>query len=260
MPIPLSIRDFKFREAQELEFRIATCASVATTLEIRGITERAVFQFDHTTTADRVFRSSTIRIEDWPVFLVVACPDSDVRRGQVYCEVTLRTAGLNVGKLCSGYVYFGYMLSWPPGVTEGMLTGRGHIKTVVGTDPAPGNEVSETLPTNVQWRITSVYIALTTTLPAANRYVRLKINDGTRDVWYSIAPPAQAENTTRHYYFTSGYGTLETAFDTIGVIRIPLPPDLILQQGSIIATVTSNLGSADNFSAPRLIVEEWLTE
>jgi len=168
----------------------------------------------------------------------------------------LYLAGFPVLQLFSGYVSGGRPLTWPPGVFEEPLSGPGYKYSLAGTDPSAGGEISQTVPTNACWRLRSIRFSLTTDATVADRRVSLLIDDGTNELFRIIAPATQGANLTRHYVFAP-HGLDTTRNDHI---YAQIPGDLRLFQRWRIRTATSNLQTGDDFSAPRLFVEEWLED
>jgi len=160
--------------------------------------------------------------------------------------------------LRAGYLTDSKTITWPPGVFEGFTEGPGLIRRVTGTDPAAGNEISETVPTNARWRLLAMRIRLATTLPAATRRVHLILDDGVHIFAKIKCYQTQAENVTRSYTFISGLGYEDTS--AVGEAMATLPVVILLDQGYRIRTATDNLGADDDYSAPILLVEEWLEE
>ncbi len=132
--------------------------------------------------------------------------------------------------------------------------GHGLIRLITGTNPAAGAEVSEAVPAGVRWRILTVEIILVAEVTAAVRTVELAFDDGANVYFDRKSPADQAASETREYHF-SPVGYTDSAFiDTDIVLGIP---PLILPAGHRIRTITNNLQSGDDFSAPLLLVEEW---
>lgn len=193
---------------------------------------------------------------------IVTVDSGTARRGQVFAHVGLgrgtAAAAEMVHTLIADYVTSGVGLAWPGGQIRQSVEGRGMLRSVTGTDPAAGAEVSEAVPTNARWLLHGVRLTLVTDATAANRRVHLSIqNELTVPLLDLAAGDVQAASLTRRYNCEPA-GFQRTAADN--EIYLPLPRPLPLLQGWIIATVTTNLQAGDNFQAPRLYVEEWLEE
>lgn len=130
----------------------------------------------------------------------------------------------------------------------------GRIRSITGTDPAAGAEISEVVPDRRRWRILAVRFSLTTDATAADRIVHLHLDDGTSIFADVCVTTAHAASITKVYNF-SNYGSTQLAPTTC--LYIPLPP-LPLMPGYRIKTITDNLQAGDDFTAPQLLVEEWI--
>jgi len=240
--------------------KVESWSNAARTVRIRGYTRKGSFSFDHATNADRSKATTTHSLDGVPIFLTAFTTASPVRRGELYVKIWLMTGTIEVMLLSAQYITDHKSIRWPPGFVESSVEGPGLLRSIMGTDPAAGSEIAETVPTNARWRLRSIRFRLVTDPTVVDRYVRMVVDDGANILFETILPPAQAESLTRTYVFISGWPLSETAFDGVGTIRIPLLPDLIMFQGWRIRTITSNLQTGDDFGAPWLFVEEWLEE
>ncbi|MBA7581719.1 hypothetical protein ES708_23630 [subsurface metagenome] len=131
---------------------------------------------------------------------------------------------------------------------------HGRIRSITGTDPAAGAEISEVVPARRRWRILAVRFTLVTDDPVADRIVHLIIDDGTAIFTDICVTTAHEASTTKTYNF-SNFGS--TQLNPVACLYIPLPP-LPLSPGFRIRTATDLLEATDDFSAPQLLVEEWI--
>lgn len=134
------------------------------------------------------------------------------------------------------------------------LDGPGTLKSITGTNPAAGTEISETVPANAVWKPLSISYSLVTATTAADRFPQPVLDDGT-NVYY--APPsfgAHAANLTKTYNIADV--EINASTSTVNV-NIPLPAGIVLQSGHRFKTNTSGIQAEDNYSAPQLYVEEW---
>jgi hypothetical protein len=165
------------------------------------------------------------------------------------------SVGYEIAELAAGYVTLSRRLAVPTTRLDGSIEGPGAIRSVAGTDPAAGVEISETVPTGARWRLRSLDAALVTDGTAANREPTLTIDDGANIVAEISAGATQAATLTRRYSFTQGVQHKAGAASTI--VMAPAA-DLILLAGWRIRTVTTAIVAGDNWGAPRLCVEEWM--
>jgi hypothetical protein len=133
---------------------------------------------------------------------------------------------------------------------------RGRIRSITGTDPAAGAEVSETVPVGAKWRLISFSVTLVTAVAAANRSPALIIDDGTNILYYSTLHAVQTASLTRIYQYAQGSYWVSAA-DANGVYQDGLP-GLYLMPGWRIRTLTTNIQAADNWGAPQYSIEEYV--
>ena len=131
----------------------------------------------------------------------------------------------------------------------------GRIRSITGTDPAAGAAMIETVPAGVIWRFISMQVTFVTDSNVANRFVRFIFDDGTNDYLTIANDQGQAENITLVYSVGAGIFGGFGGFDTQ---LIPSPPDLFLPAGHRIKEGVGNFQVGDDFSAPQLLVEEWV--
>ncbi len=139
-------------------------------------------------------------------------------------------------------------------VIDGAIDGPGTDKSIAGTNPAAGSEISETVPANAVWMVGGIYASLVTDANAANRRVHVLVDDGATTFYRSVSASVQAESLT-HYYSIGPHGITAAVADTVH--WIPLPPGMVLSAGSRIQTSTALIEAGDNWGAPQLSVTEW---
>jgi len=250
------IGELKFVEAMSPTLVLEAWASSSFNLLLRGCHKYGTFDLPLTTTADRAINIATIRIPALPVSLNLGTVDV-VRKGQCYCKVGIRLAGMGIIHLISDYLDSGQNLSWPHSHLRSNVGEQGYLRSVAGTNPAAGNEVSETVPTNARWRLKSLIATLVTDATVVTRVVRIVIDDGTNMLWRGSAAFDQTASWDIYYVFADHTFRGD---DNQGQIHMPLPRDLLLFQGWRVRTVTANLQAGDNWAAPQLLVEEWIEE
>jgi len=158
-------------------------------------------------------------------------------------------------QIASGYISEYRYLGWPPAIIDPPRGGPGWLRTIVGTNPAAGAEISETVPTNAYWRVQSVYFQLTTDATATPRLPRLIIDDGTNVLATIEAPGTQAASLQWRYTWTTG--TPHKAAANIHPLAC-LPVPLWLGPGWRIRTLTYSLASGDQYYTVNLCVEEFI--
>jgi len=188
-------------------------------------------------------------------------PEGPTKRGQTFVHVSLYQNNNNSNNrnalLIQNYLQSGNALSFPRSKIQDSIEGKGVIRLVSGTDPAAGEEVLETVPTNAKWKILAVRFFLTTDATVANRQPALMIDDGSNEIHRSIYHNAQTASLVRSYFFNLG-STFTAAVNNSW--HLNNLPELELPAGARIRSVTSGIQAGDDFAAPNILVEEWIEE
>lgn len=218
-------------------------------------------QYDFPFSADRSNSAQTFHLAEGFLLSLIVGPSAGTggRRGQAFVQVWLIRGDVYTGLvgqvLISGYVTSNIMLTWPGIPVDFPYAGRGNIRTIVGTDPAAGVEISETVPTNALWRLVGFNYTLVTSAVAATRISQLLIDDGVNAGVRGIPGATQAASLTNSYEY-GAYGALPAITGTL--ILGDLPPDIFITGGGRIRTLTTALDPGDNYGPPTYNVEEWL--
>ncbi len=131
---------------------------------------------------------------------------------------------------------------------------HGRIRSITGTDPAAQTEILEVVPDRRRWRLFGLNFELITDATVITRSVILTIDDGISDLLAYQFTTTQIASLTRSYNLWS-YSAPEVL--TGDRIYAPFPP-LILPAGFRLRTATASFQAGDNYSAPQLLVEEWI--
>ena len=219
--------------------------------------------YSHVPNTDRSIKTEAFPLGEGFLYALRVDPQiAGARRGQCYVRVSISrstfTSDAIMAHLISDYVTDTFMPSWPSGILQDSLAGAGILRSVLGTNPAAGAEISETVPTNARWALRGLAAQLVTDATAGTRTVTLTIDDGATVLLQVISGTTQAVSLTRNYRFVPNYPSVGNTVGTF--IALPLPDPLYLLQGWRIITVTNALSAGDNWGAPQMLVEEWLEE
>ena len=199
----------------------------------------------------------------WVVGLDINFWQTNSRRGQAFFEVELNRGAFNMHEgvtFMRGYLGTSSHLTWPDGQLEYQVEGKGWIRTFVGTDPAAGVEISETVPTNARWEIVAMRYVLVTDATVANRFPTLRFQDESANIIFDASPQA-AQTATLTTVYDAGPGVTATGTAIINSRQaLSLPVGLQLFQGWQIKTSTAGLVAGDNYTAPVITVQEWIED
>ena len=172
-------------------------------------------------------------------------------RGVTTTSVQLSNASF---QLLGDYVTLRTAAAWPGGRIFHPTEGAGLIRSIPGTDPAAGVEISETVPTFARWRLLGIQATLVTAGLGGVR-PELVIDDGGQIIArYASAHVMGAGETVIVSWNTWAANELSVA--TIDSTR-PISQHAILLPTFRIRTVTQNLHAGDNWGPPQLWVEQW---
>lgn len=121
-----------------------------------------------------------------------------------------------------------------------------------GSDPAANTEFSVAVPGSEVWEVISLTATLVTDANAANRRVRLIVDDGTTTVAELVASADHTAGLTVQYTFARGVS--DGGAVAVGALQVGLPP-LILLPGYRLRSSTLNIQATDNWGAPALLVK-----
>lgn len=214
-----------------------------------------------TITTDRSVQTTVFDLPEGFLMSLIAGGAPTTVRGQTYVNISLRrgqplASPSGDEELVAGYIEGNYFLSWPETVTEPKASGMGNIRSITGTAPAAGAEISETVPTNARWRLHLFRAILTSSVAVANRVPQFIIDDGTNNLWQIEAAAVQAASLTIGYNFGAIGSRAPRAVSSNEAD--PIPPNLILLPGYRLRTSTIAIQAADQYAAPQYQVEEWL--
>lgn len=242
-------------EDRDTDILVESWSSSAQTIQVRGISDTEQLVHNHTTNSDRSIATSSFSFNSIPRFLTAKAANTGLKRGQCYVKISLRAEGNVIACLARGYISDTSVLMFPDGPNEATNSGRGFIRSILGTDPAAGADISETVPTGAAWRLRAFYFTLVCDATVVTRVPYLVLDDGSaiyarQQPVASITAGLTAIVTFSENGATGGNGT----FATPGFI----PTDLLLPAGHRIRSATLNLQAGDNISAPQYLVEEFI--
>lgn len=160
-----------------------------------------------------------------------------------------------VASLMAGYVTSSQPIAWPGSPIESSLEGQGNIRSITGTNPAAGVEISETVPTGARWKLLAFSASFVTDATVANRGPVFFVDDGVTVLFATDPNILQTASLSPRYNAFPGGPRLSAVQSNS---QWSLPVDLRLLAGYRLRTSTGNLQAGDDWTAPQMLVEEWL--
>lgn len=220
----------------------------------------APFTIPHSPNADRTVRNQIhILGEGWIQNLSAVVTAGAPLYGQTWIRVEVVRGSTGavepLAVLMQGCVTAVQKIAFPGTPVHATHERPGAIRSVTGTDPAAGAEVTETVPAGARWRLLQLSTVLATDATVSNREARIILDDGTTQYFESGATAVVAASASAAIVLWRG-SFLPSLSSTLRGLNAP--EYIILLAGHRIRTETSNLQAGDNYGAPQLLIEEWL--
>lgn len=241
-----------------------TCAGA--TLEVQGraineLGETQAFNMVLPLTADRVRnRRDFAPVRGYILNLVVVALDAEPCIGQTFARVTiirgLSGATIVLGVLLQGYVTSQQGLGWPGSPIEHSFAAGGYIRTIAGTTPGAGADISETVPAGARWELVRLYSWLTTSVVVGDRTVTIALSSPAITTFRSSATNSQPGAFVRNYTWGQN---LPPHIDNTNLAQdSSLPALTFLLAGERFTTAINNRNAGDQWGQVNYVVREWL--
>jgi hypothetical protein len=216
-------------------------------------------RFDLPVTSVRAVNSNQFDLPEGYMLSLQAVGNVGTNRGRcfVQCSIVRGAGASKVGftQLISDYFSRAHDPAWPVGEYISSVENSGAVRSVLGTTPGAGAEISETVPSGARWRLKAIRFRLTASAAAANRTVSLSLDDGTNNFFLESFNVVQAASSTEDYSAGIGVPFVNDAANTRVSSGLP---DNLLFAGFRIRTSTVGLQAADQYSLLDYLVEEWI--
>lgn len=219
-----------------------------------------IMEYDYTTAGTRSPQGITANLGEGFILSVnIYTFTTNLQRGQCYVRFFFLRGLLNQAVLgqvvAQGYVTYNCSQFFPNGPNEPTVGGIGAIRTITGTAPAAGAEISETVPTGALWQLLSFATRLQCSAAVATRGSILQIDDGTNTL-HQVAPfTTLTAGQARNYYYALQGNNAATGN---GFDSLLLPNLRFMLPGWRIRTVTSSIDVGDQYATPFYTVMEWI--
>lgn len=212
--------------------------------------------------ADRTESTLTVKVgEGFLLHMAASLTSGTANIGQCLVRARIQqTDAANaavMAQLLLAYLTDNFIPTWPGSTQQNPVDGRGNLRSITGTNPAVGAEVSETVPAGARWRLISVKAQLVTDATVANRVVRWEIDDGVTSYMRVAGAGSHTASTTGQHTLLSGAAPLSF---TSNMSVSTAPADTWLPAGHRITTTTGGIQAGDDWGAPQLYVEEYLEQ
>jgi hypothetical protein len=219
------------------------------------------FTLDLVPTSDRVASSrERPRGEGWVLRALVFAASGTPLVGQTWARLEVvrgpSAAGQVYAGLIAGYVTPQKDLVWPGGWWESPLEGPGALRSITGTTPGAGLDLTETVPTGARWQLVSLRLGFVTSAVVATRVVTVVIDDGALTLARLSASASQAASISASYTVGPGLAAGFSATDNAHSVQLPVY--LQLGAGYRIKTAVRALDAGDTLVNIQYLVREWI--
>jgi hypothetical protein len=235
-------------------------------LRISGRVHRAPgeivpFSATHTPNTDRTALTTIITMPLGELLNAIVWAEAgSPQAGQTFVRIAVRrgagAAFERLGVIIQGQVTANTARAFPGSAVQSPLELEPYLRFIVGTTPAVGAPLGETVPTGVRWEIMNWSFQLATSSVAHTMLPYFQCLS-------PVSTVALVVHTTRipnnAIYFFSMSPNLAYLHDTTeGLAQMPLPQRLVLLAGETILTGARNQLSGDAFNSLTYQVREWL--
>jgi hypothetical protein len=158
--------------------------------------------------------------------------------------------------LAEGYVTATTPVYAPGAVDTDSLEGAGAVRTITGTTPGAGVEITETVPTGARWLLQTFKYQLVTSATVATRQSALLLDDGANILAFTGGDTAQAASGTFVYSYAAGYSPFGAP--ATNAIGRSWPSPMFMAAGYRLRTQTASIQVGDQYSLIQYSVREWL--
>lgn len=155
-----------------------------------------------------------------------------------------------------GFVPFTTSNGWPGTPAKEITDGAGVLRSITGTTPAAGAEISEIAPIQRRWNLLALTATLVTSATVANRDPVFLIDDGVNTLYKGVGIVAQPAGGTVGYSLSP---VIASQAFLSGNNPCPFPIPFPMKASFRIKSNTLGLQAGDQWSAPQYLVQEWGT-
>lgn len=259
---------FQFYTTGEESLRLVTlnsAAGVVLTISGRFLSPSGdilVSRWTHTPNTDRTAKGEVFPLAPGAILNIEIFASTGVPKfGQCYVILALARGDLPAltlfGRLLQGYVTPFGALSYPGSPIASATDGEPPPRTIVGTLPAAGNDVVETVPTGARWELLSVHSTLTMGAAGLASPVAFTLDDGTNTFSRSGTGNAGGATTINPVCFAVGVQQQTVAVAGGVFLGAPITNNRLLA-GHRFRLHTDVNPAQVTWAAPVYNVREWL--
>jgi hypothetical protein len=202
-----------------------------------GATRPVPFKQTLTPATDRTASSVVVGIGDgWLLNAQAIVSTGSPLTGQCFARLSvvhgLTSVAEELFSLGADYVTSKQPMSYPGSGVLDSTDGAGAIRSITGTNPAAGAEISETVPAGARWEFLAMFFVLVTSATVASRLLTALFDDGANTLIQAEADSSQAASGTVSYT-ASSFGTSQDIISNVTHVQVPMK--IILPAGRAFA-------------------------
>lgn len=156
--------------------------------------------------------------------------------------------------LAQGYATSTFGPTYPGTIQTDPYAGQGASFLAIVEDPAAGANINYVIPNGLKVQITTIYCRFDTDANAANRYVALRLTNGTNTFLESVSRTRQSASQT-HWYTFGQFGEGNTYKTSI---QKTSSPSVVLEPGDEIDVLAYDKQAGDQFSRIAIQGKSWM--
>lgn len=216
-------------------------------------------QFVARTTANRTSAVTAEPLAEGFLLSVSCRAEHATTRGETFARIFLTNPALGTNEpsymLFADYVTTVMAPAHPNGRVLSSVEGPGWVHLVGLAAPVAGSDWFQLQPTNTRWKLLALLVDFTTGAAVANRNISLSLVGEGVEIWRGWGNQTVPANTPTQL---SGGDTFLPAPLTLAFVGISFPSNVILWNAGGLGTATVGIQPADQWGAPKILVEEWL--
>jgi hypothetical protein len=226
-----------------------------------GETRASPFKETLTPATDRTVSSKVIPLTSgWLLGVQAIVSAGSPLVGQTFARLSLMHGNTSAAEelltLAADCITTKQPLAYPGSGILHSTDGAGALRSVTGSTPAVGAEISEAVPTGARWKVIAIGTVLTTSAAAGNRTPNILLDDGTNYLFQqSVGANVTASQAQK---LSWAPGVVISLGVTPNGMSANIPAEMMLGAAGRVRTLTNGILAGDQWSAPQILVCEWI--
>src|SRR3990167_733502 len=219
---PFLTRDMlAFGEQTAFALRVGVNCRTNEVVLVHGFTKEGPFTFRIEHTGDESTANFTLAIPDLTIVVSATVEDVTANAGPCFVIVSLLIDSNRSSVLAQGLITFNSSIAWPnsPNASKPQLTGK--VEDVLGLNPAAGDEVADSVPSNEIWELLGISLFVVNSSTAADRTTQLIIKSPDRVLFERSDGTTRQASETHEITFIPGGTTGVITANELHEVALP---------------------------------------